>query len=242
MPDNVVGVTQFVSSLRQGRYDDVRVEHALHFGQGVSAYDERDIRDQLELRGLSKWFVIRSGHSRSASRIQVHKQLEKNVLIADLLTIAKHRFRARLRVEDDSELLLDHATGWHVPGMVMLEAMRQMAMASVVNSGALASLGHEYGFMIQSWNTRFMNFLLPLDAELLCVLQPAETAKSRRLEFQADVTVMQGERASAQCIIEFAALDRAALGTIEERHARSTMKQFVQAQPQESPGVLTVVR
>lgn len=228
MPDNVLGLSGFVSSLRQGGRAADGEPCELHLGQGISAYDARYLREELQRRGLSRRYLVRGDEAHKASRALVHKHLEKNVLIGDLSALGECRFRARLRVDDDNELLLDHASGWHVPGMVILEAMRQMAMASVVASGMLESLGPDCGFMIQSWNTRFLSFLVPLDSQLECSLLPLGAPRGRRLEFRGDIAVTQCERVSAEASLEFAALEKRALESVEERHARSALRQFPQ--------------
>jgi hypothetical protein len=235
MPENVQGVSQFISSLHKGQYDDAEGHGVLHLGQGISAYDERFIREELAHRNLSGRWLIQGRGGLKASRSQVHKHREKNVLIADLEPLGQNRFRSRLVVDDDSELLLDHATGWHVSGMVILEAMRQMGMAVTERFCDLSTLGGQRGFIIQNWNTSFANFLFPLAAHIICTVEPVSSARAKRLEFRADLRVMQCERCAAQASIEFAVLEQDSLNSIEERFARAAVKQVVQALPAPAP-------
>lgn len=237
MPENVQGVSQFILSLRKGQYDEAEGRGVLYLGQGISAYDERFIHEELAQRNLSgRWLILGHGGLK-ASRSQVHKHHEKNVLIADLEPLGQNRFRSRLVVDDDSELLLDHAAGWHVPGMVILEAMRQMAMAVTERFCDLSTLGCNRGFIIQSWNTSFANFLFPLSAYIICTVEPVNSARAKRLEFRAHLSVMQSERSAAHASIEFAVLERDSLDAIEERFARAAVKQFVQAHAAAAPAV-----
>jgi len=235
MPDIVQGVSQFVANLQKGYFDAIERHGVIHLGQGVSAYDERFIREELERRNLSAQLRIQRRRPPKMSRSLVHKHHEKNVLITDFEPLGPNQFRSRLSVDDDNELLLDHATGWHVSGMVILEAMRQMAMAVTERFCDLSTLGNSRGFIIQNWTTSFDNFLFPLAAEILCTVEPINCAKAKRLEYRARLNVMQCERSAAHASIEFAVMERNSLSSIEERFARTTVKQLVQANPASAP-------
>ncbi|NRA84611.1 MAG: hypothetical protein HRU22_12830 [Gammaproteobacteria bacterium] len=64
------------------------------------------------------------------SKEAMHKSNQKNVLITKLRTIASGQYQSELIIDNDNEFLLDHFSGQHIPGMIFLEATRQLSIAS----------------------------------------------------------------------------------------------------------------
>ena len=240
MPEGVHGISEFVSALRQGHYDDAITKYALLFGQGINSYDERFVCDELDQRALSKRFFIQRRSFQKSPRSFVHKHLEKNVLIVDFEAVGENHFRGKLSVDADSELLLDHTSGWHVPGMVILEAIRQMALAATENCGALSHLGRNRDFVIRSWNTTFENFLFPLDSEIICTILPIKTLKAKRLELRAEISIMQDQRPVTEAEIDFAVYEHDILNSIEGRFAQTALRKYIQANTPVGPDTLSV--
>ncbi|MFC7617738.1 AfsA-related hotdog domain-containing protein [Actinokineospora soli] len=56
----------------------------------------------------------------------VHKRSPENVMLADARRRGPLRLAARLCLSDMNEMILDHVTGQHVAGMVLIEAARQL--------------------------------------------------------------------------------------------------------------------
>ena len=96
MPRGVHGVEQFVAELQKGHFDAAEKHGVLHLGQGVSAKDERFIREELERRNLSDRLRIRDRNSLKVSRSLVHKHHEKNVVVTDVEPLGANRFRSCL--------------------------------------------------------------------------------------------------------------------------------------------------
>lgn len=227
MPDIVLGIHDFIHAIKSGEFDDVQPGHHIHFGQGISDYDRRYIADEIKRRGLADRFVIPDVIARKAARTYVHKHLEKNILLAELESSGPNRLRARLSIDDDNELLQDHMTGWHLSGMVILEAMRQMVIAAAERHEATTMLGEHRSFVLLNWHSRFDNFLFPLDAEINSVLCLSPASKARRCEFKVDVGINQAGRLVAEGALEFAVITRDALDSLEERHARNSVHELL---------------
>ena len=64
---------------------------------------------------------------------KVHKSKQQNVVISQLAPVADNKeqtYSANLVVDNDNEFILDHVSGYHIPGIIFIEAIRQLAMAS----------------------------------------------------------------------------------------------------------------
>ncbi|NRA53866.1 MAG: hypothetical protein HRU23_06940 [Gammaproteobacteria bacterium] len=64
------------------------------------------------------------------SKEAMRKSNQKDVLITQLQTIAPGQYLAELIIDNDNEFLLDHFSGQLNPGMIFLEATRQISIAS----------------------------------------------------------------------------------------------------------------
>ncbi|NIE82517.1 MULTISPECIES: AfsA-related hotdog domain-containing protein [unclassified Burkholderia] len=228
-PDHVFGLYDFISHLKHGQYDSLQARHHLYFGQGINSYDKLYIADEIKRRALSERIAIPERMPRKAARAHVHKHLEKNILLADLESSEPNRLRARLSIDNDNELMQDHMTGWHLSGMVMLEAMRQMVIAAAERHEAISVLGDRHSFVLLNWTSSFDNFLFPLDAEVDSVLHLNPASKARRLEFRVDVRIIQIGQPVAKGTLEFAVITRDALDSLEERHARKSVQALMRS-------------
>ena len=84
----------------------------------------------------------------------VHKKLEKNVVITMPVPLSqgKKKYRSRIIVANDNDFFFDHDLR-HIPGMLMVEAVRQMALAI---THAHYSISLQERFIINGLETRFL--------------------------------------------------------------------------------------
>src|SRR5699024_625348 len=136
-----------------------------------------------------------------------HKHREENVLIADLGRHDDQIFHAALRLHQNNELLLDHQTGQHVQGMVVVEATRQMFLAVTEQYYLSQRPERQYYFVIHSLATTFHNFSLTVAAPSRYLYESAELSATTRLEFTARVDIEHGGCRSARCQFAFPAFD-----------------------------------
>ncbi len=217
--ERVQALSSFVGGLRAGVYDDIRGPLVLRGGQGIGGYEWDYIRGALRRRGLEERVVLHDRPPVLAERAEAHKHREENVLIADLGRHDDQVFHAALRLHGDNELLLDHQTGQHTQGMVVVEAARQMFLAVTERYYTHRWPERRYYFVINSLATTFENFLFPVDARIRYLIQSAELSDPGRLEFTARVDIEQGGRRSARCEVAFTAFDTAVLEAVEYRRA-----------------------
>lgn len=98
-------------------------------GQGINV-EERNFILSKNLQDISSDLL---DHITQQCRSNVHKSKQKNVVIGQLSPIANKdlTYKAGLVIDNENELILDHVSGYHIPGMIFLEATRQLAMAAL---------------------------------------------------------------------------------------------------------------
>ncbi|GAB3973975.1 AfsA-related hotdog domain-containing protein [Plantactinospora veratri] len=221
-PD-VRGLSQFLAELRSGRYDDPQERRQILLGQCLNGAAREKIEQELSLRDLTTRITIANQHQDVVHRSRVHKRRQENVLLADVERIEPERFRARLSIDVDNELVLDHVSGWHISGMVINEAARQMILAVTEGFYATDPSGPGLQYLLHSWTTRFDRFLFPVDATVLYTVDRLDARRPDRLRFDVSVDIMQNGTRAAQCTMKFSAMNATSFTAIEKRMANELL-------------------
>lgn len=228
--ENIRTVSELVTEIQIGHHDDPETRLEVRGGQGVSSYEWQYLEDAVKRRGIAERVLLRRSLPDPAHRAEAHKHREQNVLIADLGRRDDQIFQAALLLNADNELLLDHQTGQHVQGMVVVEAARQMFLAVTERYYTHRWPERRYYFVIDSISTTFENFLFPLDAEILYLVQSAELDDPERLRFTGRIDLHQAGRRSATTEVSFTAFDTARLKGVEHRRADRAVEHALRTQ------------
>jgi hypothetical protein len=217
--DRVRTVTKLCSAICCGAFDELNGRVLLHRGQGITAFDVAYVEAALVRRGLQDRARFVGAEQAIASRDVAHKHRPENVLLADLRRSGLQTFRADLRVHAGNELLLDHQTGEHLQGMVVVEAARQMFLAAF-------ELGYRQRWPLHSfcvsWNSMqmtFESFLFPLPAQIVGELREVDVRSPKRLRFELGFELHQLGRRVAAGEIGFASFEAGRLSAVERRSA-----------------------
>ncbi|MGW1210966.1 AfsA-related hotdog domain-containing protein [Streptomyces sp. NPDC002499] len=230
--DDVLTVTQFVEEMRLGVYSWDTRPILVRAGQGVTAEEWELVRGQAQLLGLADRLDLDYRAPALAGRGEAHKHRSCNTLIADLRRDGEDLFSATLRVHNDNELLIDHQTGEHVQGMVVVEAARQMFLAVSERYHASRHLDRSYYYVIESLNTDFENFLFPVDATVVYHTLRAETDDPDRLSFAAEISLHQAGRRASITTVTYTAFDSPVIEAKEHRRARHAVEHSVRTATQ----------
>jgi hypothetical protein len=221
--DRVKTVSDLCALIASGALDEEPGEVLLHAGQGITAYERRDIEGTLGRRGLEHRVRLVYDDLEPAGRGIVHKHRSENVLLTNLRREGDHDFRAQLCVHGHNELLLDHQTGEHVQGMVIVEAARQMFLAAF-------EIGYRHRWPLRSyyvvWNSvslTFENFLFPLPAEVTCTLRGLKIDDPSKLDYEMHVSIHQFGRRVTGGVIGFTSFDTERISAIERWRARQAL-------------------
>lgn len=214
---NVYTVSAFVNAARSGGFADPDTTFEVVIGQGVTTYETELIEHTLVRFGCSTVHVTRHPQMKLVPRHLVHKCDPTNVLVANLERLDNESFRAALRIHNNNELLIDHQTGQHIQGMVIVEATRQMFLA-VCEEFLTPPISQSYYHVIDMMDTRFKSFLFPLASEIHLEVNDAKDATARHT-FDVTVTITQGETTCAETHVVFTAFDSALITPKETARA-----------------------
>lgn len=221
-------LSQLIGDLRRG----APVPHSIILGQGLQEYEFEYLRAALTRRNKDPREILTqfpAGQGQGVSRSLVHKHREQNVLLADLRKTNDQRFRARIRLHGENELLLDHQTEQHVQGMVVTEALRQMFIAVFEIEYGVRHPDRHYYVVWNSISLNFTSFLFPLPAEITCEILEQDVDDPAKMTLRVAMSIDQLGSNAAHAEIEFAAFDDDRIKRSEMRRATARVDALIGA-------------
>ncbi|HEY4452916.1 MAG TPA: AfsA-related hotdog domain-containing protein [Pseudonocardiaceae bacterium] len=202
--------------------DDPGQPWTIHVGQGIDHSDWRILESACHVRGTP---IERVGGRAFSGGPQVspdvvHKQRPENVLLSDIRHLSRGYCAADLCIHRNNELVMDHCTGEHVQGMVILEAMRQICIAQFETGYRPELPAFEYSGVWKRIDLSFQDFLFALPATVTAEVTFQDLSRLTNLKFGAHASVCQNGNVVASAEIEYAMIKHERLASME--HARAT--------------------
>jgi hypothetical protein len=223
--EQIVTVDSLVDDMRRGRYHDLPEPLTVQVGQGV---DEDDVaRVAAAVEGISLGSRVAIADERGSRPLpswrHVHKRRPQNVLIAGVQKVCDDTFQAALRIHNDNELLLDHQSGLHVQGMVLVEAARQMFLTVSECFYSSRWPDRRYSYLLNSIATRFETPLFPIGATVGLTAERADLTNPAKLDFRVRIEVWQAGRCASSTVVEAVAVQDGRLKALETRLAERAL-------------------
>jgi len=159
-----------------------------------------------------------------ASLAHTHKRDPANVLVTTPRRQGPGRYVMQLALNDGMDRLLDHITGSHVSGIVLVEAGRQGVIACGEIEHALASRATPWGFVWTGLQVSFTRFAFPLPTELHVELQELPTSTPSKPSYTAKVEVRQAGKTICEMQMDYGLLPETTLAAIEARAGASAVE------------------
>jgi hypothetical protein len=157
----------------------------------------------------------------------VHKHRPENVLLAGVHSPEATLCLADLHVHRDNELVLDHHTGEHVQGIVIIEAMRQICIAQFETAVRPALTSAGYAGVWKRIDMSFEDFLFPLPATVESRIEESDLKREHHLKFRATAVVRQHGRTVATAGIDYAMIRLDRIDTLERRKADQATRAYL---------------
>jgi hypothetical protein len=226
--DQVLTMTDMLALITSGGPDVAGCHWVVHLGQGIDATDH----DLLEA-ACDKSEAVVCLADPAASRQQaerpstVHKDRPENVLLAGVHSPSATHCQAELRIHRDNELVLDHHTGEHVQGIVIIEAMRQICIAQF-ETAVRPGLGPlAYAGVWKRIDLSFEDFLFPLPATVESLIEESDVSRNSHLKFRASTAVRQQGRGVATAVIEYSMIGQSRIDALERRKADQATRAYL---------------
>jgi hypothetical protein len=155
-----------------------------------------------------------------------HKHNPANTLISSPRQIAVDMFESHLLIDEDCELMLDHLSGQHVQGMVLIEATRQ-ALLAVTEAYLMPKNGIDYAFVFNALSVNYSHYTFPVGAIIRSVMTEMATENPRRLSFAANVFVEQCGQVVSTFTASFGAMEKLRITKREGMQATKAQSDYL---------------
>ncbi|UOX91240.1 A-factor biosynthesis protein AfsA [Amycolatopsis sp. FBCC-B4732] len=200
----------------------------VHLGQGIDATDHDLLEAAREKSGVTVTFADPRAFRRVPERsVLVHKDRSENVLLAGVHSPSAGHCQAELRIHRDNELILDHHTGEHVQGIVIVEAMRQICIAQFETAIRPGLATPAYAGVWKRIDLSFQDFLFPLPATVESLIEESDLGRESNLKFRATTAVRQQGRTVATANIEYSMIAQGRIDALERRKADQATRAYL---------------
>lgn len=158
-------------------------------------------------------------HAVPAGRLLCHKHKVENMLISTPEQLEDGVYVSEILLHARNELMLDHLTGYHVQGMVLTEACRQMVLAVTERFCLDNYQPTKRYFVLNEMTVRYMAFAFPLPAQIRCRVLERSQPKPDRVHAHADMEVWQGDRPVSGMNVKLSVMDVELLDKCESTSA-----------------------
>lgn len=150
---------------------------------------------QSEINELFERKIIINNSFEKVDLSLTHKHKSKNSLIANFHSQDKLRFISNMYINGDNDLLMDHITGMHIPGIVLIEAAREFFIVSLSYMGF-----GSYRFILDNVKSVFNSYVFPVETDLSIDIKCLEDSNQKKI-FEATINFHQYKKKCAVCCI-----------------------------------------
>jgi hypothetical protein len=200
----------------------------VHLGQGLNHSDRTILEETCRRAHFNKITIDGgAGLDHILDCTVVHKSRQENVLLANLRNVTPARWVADFRVHRNNEFVLDHLTGEHVQGMVIIEAMRQLCIALFETQFREEWPNRDYTGVWNNLDLAFEGFVFPLDAEARVDIKEADLRNSSNLKFEVTASLVQNGCRAARADISYSMIDKNRFAILERRKADQIVAKYL---------------
>lgn len=226
---NILTYDQFnyLLQIESKSFDQNRYE--IHLGQGLS-----DLQINIILKNLNKPNLHRFSLSGVLHQLEragsalTHKRKIENNMISTPEKISEFIFKSYLMLDESCAEMLDHVTGQHIQGMVLVEAARQMVNSVSEKFLISKQIQGKKGFVLNALNATFLEYVFPLDVELIFNTEKLREGLYGNFKANADIHLFQNNRLVMSVEVDFSVMEKTALLGLESQRAESAINEVIQ--------------
>jgi|GEM_PF-6514974 len=151
------------------------------------------------------------------------KHKAENVIIGTVNKITDTTFSSQLLINNESELILDHLSGFHIPAMILIEATRQVT--TVVINKYLTSFDSTYAITTK-FNNQFNEFVFPFQTQINAAVTNLLTTKTSTT-FSIKIEFIQDSVKCALSELDIVFYREASLLLLEKRKASGLLNKII---------------
>ncbi len=221
--DSVVTLSQ----LRSGVDGADRAQ--ILIGQGLS-HDEVSALEGVDTP--SKCPLVFECRDELAPLQLTHKHDMRHVIVTHPRALGNSVYVSQLAVNEIMDRLLDHITGGHVSGMMLIEAARQAGIAAAEMEYDLASKADSTTFVWTGLQVDFSRFAFPVPTSLKISFAEEEDSHPGKPKYVSKMVFEQDSVVITEMYMHFRLMPTRAMASIEARSARRIVQSLCRSRAQ----------
>lgn len=162
-----------------------------------------------------------------ATREQTHKHEPSNIVISQPLAHGDGTYRAQLLLDEACAEISDHLTGQHIPGMLVVEAARQMMLAVAENFFILKEAKEDSRFVTDKLEISYDDFLLPTPVDIYYIPLTMRRAGVHNIKASCEIEFRQSSKVCAHVHFHFSVIKRDYLEFRENELAKKLVQEVL---------------
>lgn len=213
----VICIGQLEAALEQGPLDD---GVAFELGQGLSEQRIARLLAMANDAHCRDRFLF--DRPQKCGLRHVHKHNPENSLLSLPRRLSESLFQADLLIDEDGELMSDHLSGQHLPGMVLIEAARQMILA-VTEEFLSESLASQRAFVWLGLDVKYRGYAFPVRTTVAYDIQASDVTRRSRVGFTVEVSFHQGTVTPCTAVTHFEVHAERVIEKLEQKLASAAV-------------------
>ena len=160
-------------------------------GQGISQRDRAALLCILKKHGKDNKILHKP--TLMCGEKHIHKANIENSLITFPENIGNNTYTSDVFVSDKNELIQDHVTGNHIQGMIVVEAFRQLILATTEEYYSTEE-SKKTSFVWKQIKTDFQSYVFPIDMQITLAITEINQIKSSRFSYKGNFALKQRGR------------------------------------------------
>lgn len=215
-----------LANLFDGLRANQQMPEVVLFGQGVSEGWRSYLKKRALASGIETIFLGSQQIDDRTGRKFCHKWNRHNVLITHPQQVTSTHYSMLLSIDDACEIIADHVSGYHLQGMVFIEAARQAFLA--VTECFLLPRENRYYFVINKLDTTYLRFAFPLPTDITLEIVEADSSRTDRYSAKVVIRFYQNGECVSESRVEYAAILEEKLLSKEKSMAISALNSTLQ--------------
>ncbi len=200
-------------------------EHII-IGQGLDKRRVDYLVEYMKQRGIADSIKITWPNPNTADLHLIHKQNPDNAMITVPNRKNDTRYIAALMLNDGCAEMSDHVTGQHIQGAVLLEAARQMMMASVEIHAFSPGKRGQYGYVLNELQINYFQYAFPIAIDIILDIETCEFDEKGMLKARLKVSFYQINELVCQVYCNAQGYRKLLLNKLEARAAKLHLRQL----------------
>jgi len=195
-------------------------------GQGLDKRRVEHLVEHMKQRGATNSIKIIWPNSNTADLHLIHKQNPDNAMITVPVRKYDNCYIAALMLNDGCAEMSDHVTGQHIQGTVLLEAARQMMMASVEIHAFPPGQRGQYSYVLNELQINYFQYAFPIAIDIILDIETCEIDEKGMLDTRLKVSFYQINELVCQVYCNAQGYRKMLLSKLEARAAKQHLRQL----------------